>query len=212
MKEEKIKSKKKLIYYLVLAVSVLLLIAATVLTVYFVTDDADTTLDLPPYDDPTEPDDPSGNEPVQPDQPSGGESVRFIAPVDGDAYSEYAAIYGNKVLRWYYRHKAVDFTAVEGADVSCICDGVVETIYECPETGNFIVIDHGDEIKSVYRFLEIDKTLRVGDRVKQGTKLGAVSAAYGVEKADGTHLHLEMLKNGKNVNPLDYIDTVYEEK
>ncbi len=212
MKEEKTKSKKKLIYYLVLAVSVLLLIAATVLTVYFVAGDSGSTLEAPPVTDPNEPDEPGGVTPVEPDQPSTGETVRFIAPLDGAVSSEYAAIYNNKVLRWYYRHKALDFVAEEGEDVVAICDGVVEKIYERPQTGNYVVIDHGDNLKSVYRFIEIEKTLRVGDSVKQGTKLGTVAAAYGIEKADGTHLHLEMQKNGKNVNPLDYIDAVLDEK
>ncbi len=212
MKEEKTKSKKKLIYYLVLAVSVLLLIAATVLTVYFVAGDTETTLEAPPYTEPDEPDEPGGVTPVEPDMPSTGETVRFIAPVEGAVSSEYAAIYNNKVLRWYYRHKAIDFVADEGKEVVAMCDGVVEKIYERPETGNYVVIDHGDNLKSVYRFIEIDKTLRVGDTVKQGTKLGTVAAAYGIEKAEGTHLHLEMKKSGKSVNPLDYIDVVFEEK
>ena len=209
MKEEKTKSKKKLIYYLVLAASVLLLIAATVLTVYFVAGDSDPTLETPPY---TEPDEPGGVTPSEPDVPSTGETVRFIAPVEGTVNSEYAAIYNNKVLRWYYRHKAIDFVADEGEDVVAMCDGVVEKIYERPQTGNYVVIDHGDNLKSVYRFIEIDKKLRVGDSVKQGDKLGTVAAAYGIEKADGTHLHLEMVKSGKNVNPLDYIDAVLDEK
>ncbi len=211
MKEEKTKSKRKLIYYLVLAVSVLLLIAATVLTVYFVTAEPDSTLSLPPVVD-DGPDEPADKEPEGPSEPSGGETVRFIAPVESTAYSEYAAIYNNRVLRWYYRHKAIDFTADEGADVVAICDGVVETIYERPETGNYVVIDHGNRLKSVYRFVEIDKTLRVGDTVKQGDKIGTVAAAYGIEKADGTHLHLEMKQDGKYVNPFDYIDAVFDEK
>ena len=212
MKEEKTKSKKRLIYYLVLAVSVLLLIAATVLTVYFVAGDAEPTLDVPPYTDPDEPDAPGGVTPDVPDTPSGGEAVRFIAPVEAPASTEYAFIYGNKVLRWYYRHNAIDFAAEEGAAVCAMSDGVVRTIYERPETGNYIVIDHGDNLQSVYRFIEIDSKIRVGDTIKQGQKLGTVAAAYGIEKAEGTHLHLEMVKNGKNVNPLDYIDVVFEEK
>ncbi len=215
MKEEKTKSRKKLIYYLVLAVSVLLLVAATVLTVYFAAGDTEPTLDVPPYTEPDDPDEPGGVPPVDPDvpdTPSTGEPVRFIAPVEAPASTEYAFIYGNKVLRWYYRHNAIDFAAEEGTAVCAMSDGVVKTIYERPETGNYIVIDHGDNLQTVYRFIEIDSKIRVGDTVKQGTKLGTVAAAYGIEKAEGTHLHLEMVKSGKNVNPLDYIDVVFDEK
>ncbi len=219
MKEEKTKSKKRLIYYLVLAVSVLLLITATVLTVYFVTNGANEVAEVPPQG---EPGDNSGDEPAgpgepvgpqDPDEPTTGETVRFIAPVENATYTmEYSQIYNNKVLRWYYRHRAIDYSADEGAAVRAMSDGVVETIYERPETGKYIVVDHGDGIKSTYRFIEIKDGLKVGDKVAQGDVIGEVAAAYGIEKSDGTHLHLEMKKDGKFVNPLDYIDAVFDEK
>ena len=213
MKETNTKSKKRLIYYLVLAVSVLLLAAATVLTVYFVTSGSGNVLEeKPPVitpDDPTKPD-----EPNEPNEPSGGEdTVRFVSPIEGGTYKvEYGTIYANRTLGWYYRHKAVDFAADEGTTVRSMADGTVESISYSEETGNIIVIDHGDNLRTYYRFVEPASALRVGASVTKGQTIGAVAAAYGTEKFDGAHLHLEVKLGKVYVDPAVYLDPLYEDK
>ena len=206
MKETKTKSKKRLIYYLVLAVSVLLLVAATVLTVYFVTNGGGNVLEeKPPVEDPDDPNDP--------DEPSGGDSVRFVSPIENATYKvEYGTIYANKTLGWYYRHKAVDFAADEGTAVRSMSDGKIESISYSEETGNIIVIDHGDNLRTCYRFVEPASGLRVGDEVKMGQTIGSVAAAYGTEKFDGTHLHLEVMLGKLYVDPTAYLDSTIEDK
>ena len=209
MKETKTKSKKRLIYYLVLAISVLLLIAATVLTVYFVTEDSKPVLDNPPVnpgpDDPGEPEDPS--------EPSGGQTADFVSPVASVDYSmEYASYFKNTTLNWSYQHMAIDFAAEAGDAVYAMAAGTVVKKLVHKATGNYVEIDHGNGITAKYRFLEIDPAIRVGSSVKQGQQIGTVAEAYGIEKDEGTHLHLEMKKNKKYVNPLEYIDVVFDEK
>ena len=203
MKEAKTKSKKRLVYYLVLAVSVLLLVAATVLTVYFVTNGSGNVLEeKPPVEDPDDP-----------DEPSGGDTVNFVSPIENAACKvEYGTIYSNETLGWYYRHKAVDFSAEEGTAVRSMSKGKIESISYSEETGNIIVIDHGDNLRSYYRFIEPAGGLKVGDSVTMGQTIGSVAAAYGTERFDGAHLHLEVMLGKAYVDPTAYFDYTITDK
>lgn len=211
--------KKRLLYYIVLAVCVLLLIAATVLTVYFLTTGSQEVLDAPPVDQGG-----SGNEggsgdtgntgEKEPSTPSSGEdAVKFVSPIENASYTvEYNVIYKNETLGWIYRHKAVDFEAAAGTEVHCMADGTVTSISYSEETGNIILVDHGDGLKTLYRFVEPDQSLKEGATVKKGAKLGVVAAAYGIERKDGEHLHLEVELNGKPADPTEYLGEVVGEK
>ncbi len=210
MKEEKTK-KRKFLYYLVLAISVCLLTAATVLTVYFVTnDDAGSLKTDPPGQVVTPPDD-TGDDKKDPDKPTIGEVNKFCDPVTYSAASVYNAIYKD-TYGFRARHEGVDFAAEEGAQVAAIRDGTVTSISLNEKTGNIITVDHGDGLIASYRFVEPVSTLRTGAKVTKGECFATVSAACGPEKQDGTHLHLELHLKGKNVDPASYLDIQYQEK
>ena len=119
---------------------------------------------------------------------------------------EFDTVYANKLTGFYYRHQGVDFAAAAGAEVYAVADGTVADISLSQELGNLITIDHGNGLISVYRFVEPDEGLNVGDKVKQGDQIAAVAEAYGSEAADGTHLHFEMTLNGEQTDPAEYLD------
>ena len=218
MKEEKTK-KKKGIYYILLAVGVALLAAATVLTVWFTTRGSDV-VEVPPVE---EPDDPSGpsepeepEEPDEPDEPTGPsepEGPEYVRPISVETCSvDYDAIYVSDTTDFIYRHKAVDFAADAGTEVYAMADGTVSEISLSEELGNLITIDHGDGLTMTYRFVEPAEGLSVGAAVEQGACIGTVAEAYGSEAADGTHLHLEIAEDGVSVDPNEYLDLTYDEK
>ncbi len=213
MKEEKTKNKKKVLYFVALAISVLLLIAATVLTVYFVTQGQDEVLDNPPaVEDPDQNNDPKP--PVEdPSGPTGGEDVvKFVAPVSYTDATPFNEIYTNQTVGWSYRHRAVDFAAEAGTNVCAMADGTVSTVSMNETTGNYIVVDHGDGLKTLYRFVEPKEGLAAGAKVKKGDVIATVAAAYGSEAEDGAHLHLEIELNGVKKDPAEYFDIVSSEK
>lgn len=232
MKEEKAKSKKRLLYYVILGISVLLIAAATVLTVYFVSGRTDNVIDNPSIDnpgvddpgkDPNKPDNPDNpdnpdkpDNPDNPDNPVGGGDVtepKYVAPLATVKYSlPYNEIYTNETVGWIYRHKALDFAAEVGTEVYAMADGEVETVSYNDKTGNYIVVDHGNGLKTLYRFVEPTKGLGKGASVKKGQLIATVAEAYGSEFKDGPHLHFEVSVNGKAVNPTDYFEAVLEEK
>lgn len=212
MKEEKTK-KRKLLYYLVLAICVCLLTAATVLTVYFVTDDSANMLETdPPAQDVPPPDKNPDDDKKPDDKPTGGEVEKFCNPFVFEEASVYNVIYTSKTTGFIYRHKGVDFAADEGTNVAAIADGTVTSISLNEKTGNVITIDHGDGLIGYYRFVEPVSTLKQGAKVTKGQNFATVAAAYGSERKDGTHLHLELKLKGKQVDPASYLNIQFAEK
>lgn len=217
MKEEKTKSRKKVLYYVLIAVSVLLLAAAIVLTVYFTTGAPTDIAETPGGDTlPGGDETPGGDEddePDEPDEPTGGDAERYVLPVAAESCSvEHNAIYANASVGMYYRHSGVDFAAEAGAEVYAMADGVVKSVSLSEQLGNLITITHDDGLETTYRFVEPVETLDVGDTVAAGEVIAHVAEAYGTESHDGTHLHFEVTQDGEQEDPADYLDLVYEEK
>ena len=135
----------------------------------------------------------------------------MMMPVETVAILNDFGFYHNKTLNNYYEHKGVDFTAEVGTEVLAVDDGVVESIYRDDVlTGTEITVDHGDGVKTVYRFITVDEDLTVGASVKRGDVIGTVAEATGEEYKDGAHLHFEIKKDGKQVDPATYL--TFEEK
>lgn len=135
----------------------------------------------------------------------------MMMPVETVSVMNDFGFYHNKTLNNYYEHKGVDFTAEVGTEVLAVDDGVVESIYKDDVlTGTEITVDHGDGVKTVYRFIDVGEDLTVGTSVKRGDVIGTVAEATGEEYKDGAHLHFEIKKDGKQVDPATYL--TFEEK
>jgi len=66
--------------------------------------------------------------------------------------------------------------------------------------GHLIILDHGDSTRTYYAHLSQDY-VKVGESVKQGETIGKMGSTG---RSTGPHLHFEIRKNGKTVNPLSY--------
>lgn len=151
-----------------------------------------TTSDAP-ADLPQEPDE---DEPVV-TVPEG-----MIAPLETVAVLNDYGFYHNKTLNSYYEHAGIDFTAAAGTAVKAVESGVVESIYKDDLLlGTEIVVDHGDGLKTLYRFVTAAANLKVGQKVEKGEVIATVAEASGNEYKDGTHLHFEIMQNGKAIDP-----------
>ena len=135
----------------------------------------------------------------------------MVFPIQTVSIVNDYGFYHNKTLNTYYEHAGLDFAAEAGAAVLAVEDGVIESIYkEDLLSGTEIVIDHGDGLKSLYRFVTEAEGLAVGDTVEKGETIATVAEATGDEYKDGAHLHFEILQNGKSVDPA--IHLTLEEK
>ncbi len=100
-------------------------------------------------------------------------------------------------------HKGIDISANTGVDVLAAIAGKVVTATYSYSSGNYIVIDHGNGVRTIY--CHASKLLvKVGDEVKRGQVIMKVGST-GV--STGSHLHFGIFINGTAVNPLDYVDS-----
>ena len=84
-------------------------------------------------------------------------------------------------------------------DVTAIYDGTVTEVVDDELYGVTVTIKHSNEVYSIYSSLS-DVSLKVNDSISKGEVIGKASTS--VEDIDaGVHVHLEILVNGNYVNP-----------
>ena len=130
----------------------------------------------------------------------------MIMPVEEAGLIHDYGFYHNQTLNCYYEHTGLDFSAEAGTDVLAVASGPVESIYKDDLLlGTEIVIDHGDGLKSLYRFVNEVEGLSVGDSVEKGEVIATVAEANGNEYKDGAHLHFEITESGTVVDPTKHL-------
>lgn len=98
-------------------------------------------------------------------------------------------------------HEGIDIGATTGSAVLAAAAGEVVISKYSYSGGNYIMINHGSGIFTVYMHLS-KRLADVGAEVSQGQKIGEVgSTGY----STGPHLHFGIRKNGKYVNPLTFV-------
>ena len=170
-----------------------------------------------PVDNPTnnnpdvKPDDTQTNNPsedVNPpvDNTPTPDPLTFGAPCIGDIVTEYSntVLVWNSTLSQYSTHLGVDFVCADGK-VLAVASGTVSSVGYDPLLGHFIVIDHAENYQSRYYSLEEGITLKAGDKVEKGQVIGSTSDSMATEAHEGNHLHLEMSKDGKSIDPLSVL-------
>lgn len=136
-------------------------------------------------------------------------TTTFIVPMKNATITkDYSAseLQYNETLKQWEIHKAIDFMATDDLNVYAVADGSVSNVYTNYLEGTVIEISHKDGLASVYKSLNKDVNVSIGDKVSAGTIIGKVTESMASELKTGAHLHFEMLKNGKKVNPNNYID------
>ena len=79
----------------------------------------------------------------------------------------------------------------------------IEKIENSMMNGTTIYLKVSDELTVVYKGLSMEVFVKEGDKVTKGVAIGTVTS-FLAEKADGVHLHLELLKQGKLIDPTEY--------
>ncbi len=141
--------------------------------------------------------------------------IPAIQPISNKDLTRMASGYGWRNDPIYHTprmHWGLDFTSPTGTNVYATGNGkVIATEQKMWGYGNSIIIDHGFGYKTRYAHLSAFK-VKVGDKVKRGQVIGLVGSTG---KSTAPHLHYEVEKNGKKVNPIHYFhsdlsDTEYE--
>lgn len=144
----------------------------------------------------------------EPKEPASSDILKFDLPMKGAVvvkdYDENR-LQWNEALGRYQIHLAIDFSS-EQTDVFSVLDGVVAEVESNSLDGQIIKIQHADGFVSVYSSLGEDAKVNVGDKVTKGQLIGCASTSATNEKVDGGHLHFELLKDGVEVDPNNYLD------
>ena len=117
------------------------------------------------------------------------ENKMFYSPIKGDITQSF---------NFEENHFAVDISADVGTPVKSILDGKILFSEWSVDTGHVIIIDHGDNIISVYK--HNSKLLKEQNDYVQAGEVIAYSGNQG-NLSSGPHLHFELWNNGTPIDP-----------
>ena len=98
-------------------------------------------------------------------------------------------------------HNGIDMAAPGGSAILAAYDGTVVAAAYSSSMGNYIMIDHGDNLYTIYMHasaLYVSK----GAEVSKGQTIAAVGSTG---RSTGNHLHFSVRLNGNYVNPRNYL-------
>lgn len=121
-------------------------------------------------------------------------------PIEGARLSSNYGRRKHPVLGYTRMHKGVDFSAPTGTPIMAAGDGVIERANWFGSFGNYVRIRHNGSYHTAYAHMsKYGRGIKKGVRVRQGQIIGYVGATG---RVTGRHLHYEVHKDGKQINPL----------
>lgn len=130
----------------------------------------------------------------------GKANLSMVWPVRGTITSYF----GNRIhpILGYARfHAGIDIAAGYGTDIRAAEDGRVLVARHDSGYGNYVVLDHGGGISTVYAHCQ-SLLVKVGQEVTRGQVIAKVGSTG---LSTGPHLHFEVRVQGQPTNPLDYL-------
>ncbi|MCB1877562.1 MAG: peptidoglycan DD-metalloendopeptidase family protein [Chromatiales bacterium] len=98
-------------------------------------------------------------------------------------------------------HRGMDFAGKPGSDVLAVADGVVTWVGRKTGYGKMVEINHADGYATRYAHNQ-ENFVKVGDRVHRGDVIAALGSTG---RTTGPHVHFEVIRDGKTVNPAKYV-------
>jgi len=99
------------------------------------------------------------------------------------------------------RHEGIDIDGQKGDAIRAAASGTVIRAGSAGSYGRMVVLDHGDGLLTLYAHAS-RLLVQAGDHVRTGTEIAEVG---GTGNARGTHLHFEVRRRDRAVNPLPFL-------
>ncbi len=149
------------------------------------------------------------NKPSIPDKPTVAEPD-YVTPVkDGVMNKDFDSelLVYSVTMNDYRVHLGVDIASAVGSPVYAMADGKIMTVSEDYLMGTTVKIAHEGGLVSIYSNLqaELPEGIAEGKTVEAGQLIGGVGETAVIEQCDDPHLHFEVMKEQKHLDPLDYI-------
>lgn len=121
-------------------------------------------------------------------------------PIDGARLSSSFGKRKHPILGYTKLHTGTDFAAPRGTPIYAAGDGSIDTAGWNGGYGKYVRIRHNSEYSTAYAHMKaIKRGIGKGKRVRQGDIIGYVGSTG---RSTGPHLHYEIIRNGKKVNPM----------
>lgn len=127
--------------------------------------------------------------------------VRAVGGAVTKDFNMTGLVYSRTMGDWRV-HSGVDISANKGEIVKSVAEGTVAGISEDPMYGTTVTVNQNDGLMVYYRGLSSDTAVSVGDNISAGTTIGTIGDIP-CESGDGTHLHLEIKRDNKFLNPAE---------
>lgn len=151
---------------------------------------------------------PETTEKIEDNKPYSG---NFALPMGTDIIKDFSngEMVQSKTMGDWRVHNGVDFGGSAGNEVVAVGDGKITAVYDDSFWGTVVEIDHGNGMTARYCGLKSGSSLPEGSEVKKYDKIGSLGHIP-IEISDEDHLHLEILIDGENVDPLKALNKVGE--
>jgi murein DD-endopeptidase MepM/ murein hydrolase activator NlpD len=130
-------------------------------------------------------------------------AIPAIMPIAIKDFNRISSGYGWRVHPLYKTrifHDGMDFTGKVGTPLYATGDAVVKKAGKLRGYGKTVVLDHGYGYTTLYAHLN-NYNVKRGQKVKRGEVIAFLG---NTGKSTGPHLHYEIRKSGKHVNPINY--------
>jgi len=98
-------------------------------------------------------------------------------------------------------HRGVDIPGKLGSSVLAVAEGVVVRSERSGNYGWLIEIDHGDDYRTLYSHNRTN-LVEIGETVTKGQAIAEVGSTG---RSTGPHVHFEVSKKGRRINPVKYL-------
>ncbi|CAM1363354.1 Peptidase family M23 [Tenacibaculum sediminilitoris] len=130
-------------------------------------------------------------------------SIPAIQPVKNQDLKRMASGYGMRlhpILKSWRMHNGMDFTAPTGTPIFASGNGTVKKAHRSSTFGKVVYINHGYGYETIYAHMS-KIVAKKRQKVKRGDLIGYVG---NTGRSAAPHLHYEVHKNGRPVNPIYY--------
>ena len=151
--------------------------------------------------DQSDSDDQAVNNPVKVPEPT------HTKPVKGAVIRDFSGdvLVKDETMGDWRTHNGTDFACKKNEDVIAFAAGTVTTVEERGLYGLCITIDHGNGVISTVAGLSAAK-VKSGSKVTCGQVIGTCAGNLEAESAQESHVHLEVTKAGKYIDPMGFLN------
>ena len=132
---------------------------------------------------------------------------QVMSPLDGTTVTVFSTtelMYDETMADWR-THDGVDIRAEEGDAVKTAAAGTVKEVRYDDLMGVTVVISHADGYETQYSSLQQEPPVEQGKTVEAGDIIGLVGSTAAAEGDVGPHLHFSVSKDGRVVDPQEYV-------